>query len=168
MIGSNDSCLNASKNNQHVPLDEYKSNLKSIISFLESLNLDRKKIILITPPCYYHEKFTDYCKKVKKPLPFKSNQETFKYSQACLEVANQEKVDCYNFFQLTTNHEKSSDNFSDGLHLSKSGAQLLYESILPLIEQKVIQFHGSLKMNFPHYSQLDSKNQKKSLEFEND
>lgn len=163
MIGSNDSCLEDPFNNQHVPLDEYKSNLRSIILFLENATLDRKKIILITPPCYYHEKYKNYCKLMGKQFPHKANSETKKYAQACLEVANQEQVDCIDFFKSSTNHCKGSDLFSDGLHLSRDGAQLLYELVCPLVEQKVVQFHGPLVMNYPHYSEIDAQNPVASL-----
>lgn len=49
LFGSNDACIPESPTNQHVPLQTYKKNLKTIITH-PLISAHRPKIILVTPP----------------------------------------------------------------------------------------------------------------------
>ncbi|KAJ7414444.1 isoamyl acetate-hydrolyzing esterase 1 [Willisornis vidua] len=49
-FGANDSALKELNPKQHVPLEEYASNLKSMIQYLKSVDITEDRIILITPP----------------------------------------------------------------------------------------------------------------------
>uniref|UniRef100_A0A663F3L1 Isoamyl acetate-hydrolyzing esterase 1 homolog n=1 Tax=Aquila chrysaetos chrysaetos TaxID=223781 RepID=A0A663F3L1_AQUCH len=49
-FGANDSALKDLNPKQHVPLEEYSANLKSMIQYLKSVDITEDRIILITPP----------------------------------------------------------------------------------------------------------------------
>ncbi|NXS51092.1 IAH1 esterase, partial [Balaeniceps rex] len=49
-FGANDSALKDLNPKQHVPLEEYAANLKSMIEYLKSVDITEDRIILITPP----------------------------------------------------------------------------------------------------------------------
>ncbi|XP_054676169.1 isoamyl acetate-hydrolyzing esterase 1 homolog isoform X4 [Grus americana] len=49
-FGANDSALKDLNPKQHVPLEEYAANLKSMIQYLKSVDITEDRIILITPP----------------------------------------------------------------------------------------------------------------------
>ncbi|KAG9237010.1 SGNH hydrolase-type esterase domain-containing protein [Amylocarpus encephaloides] len=49
LLGSNDSCLPSSPTNQYVPLEEYRANLKTIITH-SSIKVHDPLILIVTPP----------------------------------------------------------------------------------------------------------------------
>ncbi|KAG8538945.1 hypothetical protein GDO81_003288 [Engystomops pustulosus] len=49
-FGANDSSLKDLNPQQHVPLEEYADNLRSMVQYLKSVNIQQEKIVLITPP----------------------------------------------------------------------------------------------------------------------
>ncbi|NXF86438.1 IAH1 esterase, partial [Eubucco bourcierii] len=49
-FGANDSALEELNPKQHVPLEEYAANLKSMVHYLSSVGITEDRVILITPP----------------------------------------------------------------------------------------------------------------------
>ncbi|XP_060191263.1 GDSL esterase/lipase At5g45920 isoform X2 [Lycium barbarum] len=87
-FGANDACLvNRCSAFQHVPIDEYKQNLHSIVSFLKG-RWPTTQIILISPPPIDEPArllypFTEN----KLRLPERTNEAAGNYAKACLAVA---------------------------------------------------------------------------------
>lgn len=46
---------------QHVPLDEYTDNLKSMIQYLKSVDITEDKVILVTPPPLHEAAWEKEC-----------------------------------------------------------------------------------------------------------
>ncbi|XP_006820839.1 isoamyl acetate-hydrolyzing esterase 1 homolog [Saccoglossus kowalevskii] len=60
-LGSNDAILEECSPKQHVPVLEYKANLKEMAQYLLTVSILREKIILITPPPLDEEKWEKEC-----------------------------------------------------------------------------------------------------------
>lgn len=114
-LGANDAA------NHVVPVTEFKSNLKEMVSRLNILGIQTDRLIFITPPPVYNhpERIPeDYVSPVK-------------------EVATEVGatfIDIYHRFAKDSRQEKL---FSDGLHFSLDGAKLFYSLIKDVVEEKV-------------------------------
>ncbi|BAT06879.1 Os09g0121900 [Oryza sativa Japonica Group] len=75
---------------QHVPLDEYQSNLRAICAYFKE-QWPSTKIILITPPPIYEPvRIRDmYGEDDPSKLPERTNEAAGTYAQACLTVAKE-------------------------------------------------------------------------------
>ncbi|NWI66384.1 IAH1 esterase, partial [Todus mexicanus] len=60
-FGANDSALKDLNPKQHVPVEEYATNLKSMIQYLKSVDITGDKIILITPPPLHESAWERAC-----------------------------------------------------------------------------------------------------------
>jgi isoamyl acetate esterase len=135
-LGANDASLPPSI--QHVPIDQYKHNLCTILNKIEN---KCKNIILITPPPLDEQSWPD-----------RKNKTTFEYRNAVIELSQQRTIpvlDTWRLFQVLDSTCSSSlglykepsqpilDNLlSDGLHLSSKGNELIYNSLLQLISSQ--------------------------------
>lgn len=167
LLGSNDSVPETSTTGQHVPVNEYKTNLQAMISYLESINIANNKIILMTPPCFDLDAWNRWClanNRGKIPEDWKSEIE--KYVIGCKTVAKQNNISLVDLFPLFLDHKEKENLFCDGLHLSQKGAQLLYDNLLPVVEEKVSTFiKKPIEQAFlyPYWMNVDSKNPEKSF-----
>ena len=84
-FGANDACLPGSATGQHVPLDQYKKNLKDILHH-SSVVAQNPRLILLTPPPVneYQLEEADLVKGNKDPL--RSAEHTKEYADACRQV----------------------------------------------------------------------------------
>ncbi|KAM3171724.1 hypothetical protein ACTXT7_016033 [Hymenolepis weldensis] len=140
-LGAND----ASFGSQKVDLPEYKSNLCQMISYLQSLNFEKSKMFIITPPP------VDETKKEPDSIALgRTFERTFenaqKYADACLEVAKQEGVTCVNIFAAMAAQINWRDYLIDGLHFSRQGGMFCAEILGTILENILPQ-----KMNFPDW-----------------
>lgn len=167
LLGSNDAVDPESPTNQHVPLDEYKSNLKSMIEFLESKGISRDRLILMTPPNYFHETFLACCRAENRPkLPINSNDNMKRYAEACKAVAVEQGVTLLDLFPLFSSQPNSEQLFSDGLHMSFAGGKLLFDHLHPLVIEKLEKFTGKSfeeQFKFPYWADIDHDNLEKCL-----
>ncbi|XP_037669402.1 isoamyl acetate-hydrolyzing esterase 1 homolog isoform X2 [Choloepus didactylus] len=146
-FGANDSALKDENPKQHIPLDEYVANLKSMVQYLKSVDIPEDRVILITPPplcetAWERECIIQGCKLNRLNLV------VGEYASACLQVAR----DCgTEVLDLWTLMQKDSQDFSsylsDGLHLSPKGNEFLFSYLWPLIEKKV----SSLPLLLPYW-----------------
>ncbi|NXU61508.1 IAH1 esterase, partial [Horornis vulcanius] len=60
-FGANDSALKELNPKQHVPLEEYAANLKSMVQYLKSVDVTADRIILITPPPLHEPAWEKAC-----------------------------------------------------------------------------------------------------------
>lgn len=158
-LGANDSTEPDLNPRQHVPLEEYKENLKDIINFAMSQGISREKIILISPPAFHADAWAVICKQRGKILS-KNNENTGVYAQACCQVADEmgtKKVDLYSVMMKTEDFTVFLD---DGLHLSEKGSQLLFDQLQPILEKLTAHLPAAW---FPFHDQVDLEHLEKSL-----
>ncbi|XP_045804871.1 GDSL esterase/lipase At5g45920-like [Trifolium pratense] len=155
-FGANDASLpNRCSAFQHVPLDEYKENIRSTVSFFKKRWLTTK-VILITPPPI------DEDARVRYPfgnnpegLPERTNEAAGEYAKACIAVATEchiPFIDLWTKMQQTPDWKK--DYLSDGLHLTKEGNQLVFEEVIKKLRDEGLSLE-SIPIDLPHVSDID-------------
>ena len=84
-FGANDACLPGSSTGQHVPLTEYRRNLKAILAH-QSVGAQKPRLILLTPPPVneYQLEAADLVE--GRTDPIRSAEHTKQYADACREV----------------------------------------------------------------------------------
>lgn len=154
-LGANDSV--EPNQGQHVPIDEYKSNLSDILSTLGDIGVPQTNLVLVPPPpCVEADwmKFIEERDGVKMKEPGKTLALTEKYHQACIEVANKS-----GHRYLPGVWEALSGDpamFCDGLHFSSKGS----ETLAKLIIEYLTKSSPETPFVLPYWRQLfDSENQ---------
>ncbi|KAG9462599.1 isoamyl acetate-hydrolyzing esterase 1 homolog [Eleutherodactylus coqui] len=158
-FGANDSSIKEENPQQHVPLEEYAENLRSMIHYLKSVNIQQDKIIVITPPPIYEPHWEDHCFTKGYKLN-RLNSVTGAYAKACVQIGMESGADVVDLWTLM--QESNSDYavyLSDGLHLSDEGNQFLESNLWLLLEKKL----GSLPFIFPYWNDVDNNNPESSL-----
>ncbi|XP_051200097.1 GDSL esterase/lipase At5g45920-like [Lolium perenne] len=133
LFGANDASLpDRASAFQHVPLPEYRDNLRAICAMLRA-RWPSAAVILITPPPVNERG------RVRYPyggdmsgLPERTNEVTGRYARACMEVARQaglRVIDIWSRMQKFPGWETSFLR-DDGLHLTPLGNRLLFEEVV--------------------------------------
>lgn len=138
-FGSNDAaCPLRSGKGQHVPLQEYKANLRQICAHIKGLS-DMSRVVLITPPPVFEEARRAHARRKwginAGNYPDRTNERAQEYAEACVDVAKEMDVgvvDLWNAIQRTKEWE--TECLSDGLHLSPIGNQILLEELLKVLK----------------------------------
>jgi lysophospholipase L1-like esterase len=154
LLGSNDSCLPESPTRQHIPLPEYRKNIKSIINHASIQAHSPEKILLVTPPPvneFHLQEASDGGQTLTRHQIF-----TATYAQAVREIAEESKdqnlvlVDLWSAIMQKASSSKpgqgeqsdlpgstaAGDNehlrelLSDGLHLTGAGYKLFLDEVL--------------------------------------
>ena len=159
---------------QHVPLDEYKENLKQLCILVNA-----PRVILITPPPYSAVK---YMETMGFPRSTRTDERTMQYAQAVVDVAkffeeykNKNKTDsdtvvhnldfsvaCANVNK--TFREKLPDNawvdaMSDGLHLGPVANKIVAETLVEVIAESFTEISSTnLIMLLPSHRVFDPTN----------
>lgn len=159
-LGANDCCLPTS--DQYVPIDEFQRNLESMVDIFESRGIDREKIVFITPPIYFHCHFEAASIKDGEPKPLRSEERQKIYAEAMIESGQKlcvSVVDAYSAFDADGRGAKL---FSDGLHFSTAGSDLLYNLVVQDIEKRVLAFRGESieteTINYARWRDIDPNN----------
>ncbi|KAL1327236.1 hypothetical protein HN51_037306 [Arachis hypogaea] len=131
-FGANDATLpDRCSGFQHVPLNEYKHNLHSIVSFFKKL-WPKAIVLLITPPpidevARLQYPYTDN----PQGLPERTNEAAGEYAKACTAVAAEcgvPVIDLWTKMQQCPDWKK--EYLSDGLHLTKKGNQVVFDEVV--------------------------------------
>jgi lysophospholipase L1-like esterase len=178
-FGAND-CVSAGLSGdwsrQHVPVDEYESNLRRIVAHVQSLeNRDRStpRVVVIAPPPVDEEawlrrtveKWAGVNGVRAEDIPCNRRLETVKeYAAAARRVA----VACnVPFVDLCSDMLASATDWKsylyDGLHLNASGAAFLAAKLQHVIDS---EFSGSLtafKPQLPAHTELTAENWEEKL-----
>ena len=87
-FGANDACLPASSTGQHVPLDQYKANLRAIVGH-KLVKEQQPRLILVTPAPVneYQLEESDLSKGILEVR--RTAEHTKKYADACREVGTE-------------------------------------------------------------------------------
>ncbi|XP_057598768.1 isoamyl acetate-hydrolyzing esterase 1 homolog isoform X3 [Hippopotamus amphibius kiboko] len=135
---------------QHIPLEEYVANLRSMVGYLRSVGVPEGRLVLITPPPLCEAAWEQECLRQGCKLN-RLNLVVGEYARACLQVAQDCGIDALDLWTLM---QKDSQDFSsylsDGLHLSPKGNEFLFSHLWPLIEKKV----SSLPLLLPYWRDI--------------
>ncbi|CAJ1453196.1 unnamed protein product [Effrenium voratum] len=133
LLGANDAVLEGEKS-QYVPLEEYKSNLRDIVSIIRE-RCPLAKILIICPPpvCewqrleFQKERFGDQA----TGKPERTNENTGRYAAAALEVAAQLSLPSVNLWKLMQEVPFDWSEFlCDGLHFTEKGNTFVGKAVL--------------------------------------
>ena len=87
-FGANDACLPGSSTGQHVPLDEYKQNIRDIVQH-PSITAQNPRLILITPPPVDEYKLEESGLVKRSTDPQRTAEHTKKYADACRQTGEE-------------------------------------------------------------------------------
>uniref|UniRef100_A0A8B9GA45 Isoamyl acetate-hydrolyzing esterase 1 homolog n=1 Tax=Amazona collaria TaxID=241587 RepID=A0A8B9GA45_9PSIT len=149
-FGANDSALKDLNPKQHVPLEEYAANLKSMIQYLKSVDITEDRIILVTPPPLQESAWEKECFAKGDKLN-RHNATTGEYAQACVQVARDCGTDVVDLWTLMQNNEDFSSYLCDGLHLSPKGNSFLAAQLWSRLEKKL----SALPFLLPYWRDVD-------------
>ncbi|KAF4393067.1 hypothetical protein F8388_012576 [Cannabis sativa] len=164
-FGANDACLpDRSSAFQHVPLDEYKRNLHSIVLFLKK-RWPTTRIILITPPPIDEEG------RLRHPYvenltnePERTNEAAGAYAKACVSVAGEcgiSVIDLWTKIHHFPHWKKSC--LRDGLHLTPSGNRIVFDEVVRKLMEEGLSL-DTLRIDLPLISEIDPNDPLKSFE----
>ncbi|KAK9113721.1 hypothetical protein Syun_020518 [Stephania yunnanensis] len=166
-FGANDAALMGRVHEyMHVPIDEYKNNLRKIALHLKEIS-PSMLVVLITPTPIYEEarlEFlrTYYGENVAK-LPERSNESAGAYAKQCLDVAKElclPSIDLWSKMQEMIGWQKKF--LIDGLHLTAEGSALVYEEVVRVLGEGGL-VASEMPFDFPQYSEIDWKNPEKAF-----
>uniref|UniRef100_A0A0D9WM44 Uncharacterized protein n=1 Tax=Leersia perrieri TaxID=77586 RepID=A0A0D9WM44_9ORYZ len=164
-FGANDASLpDRASRHQHVPLHEYKSNLRAICDTLTA-TWPRVVVILITPPPVHDAarvryQYGDGC----SGLPERTNEAAGEYARACVDVAAERglrAIDIWSKMQRFPGWESSF--LRDGLHLTPCGNRLVFEEVVFALKDASLGL-DALPADLPLFCEMDPNNPVKSFD----
>ncbi|MQM11538.1 hypothetical protein Taro_044446 [Colocasia esculenta] len=155
-FGANDAALmGRNSKRQHVPLEEYKDNLRKIVQHLKACSCTML-VVLITPPPIDEDGRMEYARSVygekAMELPERTNEMAGAYAKQCADLANELQIPCINLWsqmQETSGWEKKF--LSDGLHLTQEGNAIVYEEVVRVFHEAGLNA-ANMPYDFPHHS----------------
>ncbi|KAL3691288.1 hypothetical protein R1sor_004939 [Riccia sorocarpa] len=169
-FGANDAGFpDRGKEAQHVPLPEYKDNLRKIVAHLKKANV--KHIVLISPPPVDEEALLVHGRALfgeeAGELPVREHQRTGLYAEAAESVARETGVlslNLWSILQKTTDWQKF---LNDGLHLSHEGNQEVFRNLVDILDDPSLKPSlqwQSFPWDYPEFDEIDYQNPAKSLQ----
>ncbi|KAJ1439071.1 SGNH hydrolase superfamily [Sesbania bispinosa] len=161
-FGANDAALSGrTSERQHVPIEEYKGNLRKIVLHLQECS-PTMLIVLITPPPVCEEGRQAYAISLygenASKLPERTNEATGQYAKACVEIAKEMGVRHINMWSKMQETDGWRKKFlSDGLHLTPEGNAVVYQEVIKLFNEAGLSA-DNMPYDFPHHSKIDFKN----------
>lgn len=167
-FGANDAALlGRTSERQHVPVEEYKENLRRIARHLKECS-PTMLVVLITPPPIDEEgRFTYarslYGEKAMK-LPERTNEMAGVYAKQCIEVAEELGLPSINLWSKMQETEGWQKKFlSDGLHLTPEGNAIVHQEVVRVFREEWLSAE-EMPFDFPHHSQIDGNNPEKAFQ----
>jgi len=160
-IGANDSTDAKLNPRQHVPIPLYKEKVKAILALFPA----SVPKILITPPPVQPERFAQLINAAK---PDRDINVTKLYAEAIVEVGQEIGVPVVDLFQEFEKIPQAEWDklFSDGLHLTPAGYELLYAALIALIKTKYPKLDPeTMSMVFPGWEVIDLDDIEGSLKY---
>lgn len=139
-FGANDASLPGDReHNQHVPVDEYEKNLRTIVTGIgKLLKHPTTPIILITPPPLDEQAWDKFCRDEFGDRSPRSNESSKLYGERVKLVAKETGCCLVDSFSLLGGNDGASSygqSLEDGLHLSARGNQLLFNGLMEVISR---------------------------------
>uniref|UniRef100_A0A0E0DX74 Uncharacterized protein n=1 Tax=Oryza meridionalis TaxID=40149 RepID=A0A0E0DX74_9ORYZ len=164
-FGANDASLPGRASAlQHVPLPEYRDNLRAICALLAAA-WPSVVVILITPPPVHDAARVRYqyggdC----AGLPERTNESAGAYARACVEVAAEcglRVIDIWSKMQRFPGWESSF--LRDGLHLTPRGNRVVFEEVVFALKDASLGLEA-LPADLPLFCDMDPNNPVKSFD----
>uniref|UniRef100_A0A453QFL6 SGNH hydrolase-type esterase domain-containing protein n=1 Tax=Aegilops tauschii subsp. strangulata TaxID=200361 RepID=A0A453QFL6_AEGTS len=158
-FGANDAALpGRTSQRQHVPVEEYRQNLKTIVNHLKDCSKSMV-ILLITPPPIDEDGRERYARSQygedARRLPERTNEMAGVYAGQCIELAKEMDVQCVDLWskmQATEGWQKLY--LSDGLHLTPEGNALVHKEVVQTLRGAGLKAED-MPHDFPHHSKID-------------
>ncbi|KAM5588037.1 GDSL esterase/lipase [Rosa sericea] len=149
---------------KHVPVDEYKQNLRSIVSFLKK-QWPATHIILITPPPIDEDGRLQF-PYIENPSnqPERTNEAAGAFAEACVAVARESGlpvIDLWTKMQQFPDWQKA--HLRDGLHLTLRGNRLVFEEVVAKLRDEGLSLE-SLPVDLPLIADIDPKDPLKAFQ----
>ncbi|XP_024022436.1 GDSL esterase/lipase At5g62930 isoform X1 [Morus notabilis] len=170
-FGANDAAvLGRTSERQHVPIEEYKENLRKIVLYLKKCS-PTVLVVLITPPPVDEEGRNEYARSLygedARKLPERTNEVTGVYAKQCVELAKEmglRSIDLWSKMQEREGWQKTF--LSDGLHLTPEGNAVVHKEVVRVLSEAWFSA-AEMPYDFPHHSQIDWKNPEKAFQERN-
>lgn len=137
-FGANDASLLKENPRQHVSLEDYRQNLKTLIQNVND-TYDTPRILLMNPPPLDHNQRLLYQKQRYGDLATgrleRTTENTALYADACLKVGEELNIPCLDLFHNMVEVSNYNEFLKDGLHFSEKGQVFVVEQILNAIQQ---------------------------------
>ncbi|KAF1961869.1 SGNH hydrolase [Byssothecium circinans] len=149
-FGANDASLPEAENHQHVPLDEYKTNLKTIITDPLVQAHEPKVVLVAPPPINEHLQWaTDQTRSLKSVS--RKAATTKKYAEAAVELGKELDIPVINLWQEfmakagwkvgedipgsleLPQNDALVELMHDGLHFNPAGYDVLFRGLMKVI-----------------------------------
>ncbi|KAL6997146.1 hypothetical protein U1Q18_007270 [Sarracenia purpurea var. burkii] len=167
-FGANDAALvGRTSERQHVPIEEYKENLRRIVRHLKECS-STVLVVLITPPPIDEEGRIEYARSLygekAMEVPERTNEVTGGYAKQCVELAKELGLPSINLWSKMQETEDWRKKFlSDGLHLTPEGNAVVHEEVVRVFNEAGLSA-AEMPYDFPHHSEIDGKNPRKAFQ----
>ncbi|XP_062211441.1 GDSL esterase/lipase At5g62930 isoform X2 [Phragmites australis] len=167
-FGANDAALlGRTGERQHVPVSEYKENLKKIVKHLKDCS-DSMVIVLITPPPIDEEGRERFARSLygenARKLPERTNEMAGVYAGQCIELAKEMHIPCINIWSKMQETEGWQKLYlSDGLHLTPEGNEVVHKEVVKTLRHAGLKAED-MPYDFPHHSQIDGSCPEKAFQ----
>ncbi|KAL3522422.1 hypothetical protein ACH5RR_015256 [Cinchona calisaya] len=155
-FGANDACLPDRYGAfQHVPVDEYKQNLHSIVCFLKRRWPTTHVVLITPPPIDEAARLLNPYAENKLGLPERTNEAAGAYAKACLSVASEceaPAVDLWTKMQQFPGWQTAF--LSDGLHLTQGGNRIVFEEVIGKLKEDGLSLE-TLPVDLPLFTDID-------------
>ena len=129
--------LSASR--QHVPLQEYESNLAAIVRVIRQMGDGSAKVLIITPPPVDHEAWHAHCVRSYGSDPDADPNRHFdvtaEYAKAAVSVGKATSTPVADVHSAIMAHRDWKAMFDDGLHPNPRGNAVIFEQVKKAIAE---------------------------------
>ncbi|KAI3967893.1 hypothetical protein MKX01_027076 [Papaver californicum] len=165
-FGANDAALlGRLKERQHVPVEEYKENLKKIVHHLKELSPTILKV-LITPPPIHEEGRRAFFRASGEilELPERTNEMAGIYAKNCLEVAREMGLPSIDLWSKMQEVDGWQTKFlSDGLHLTPEGNAVVHKEVVRVFCEAGF-CPTEMPSDFPPHLEINENNPEEAFE----
>ncbi|GMJ14709.1 Guard-cell-enriched GDSL Lipase 28 [Hibiscus trionum] len=155
-FGANDACLpDGYAAFQHVPVDEYKRNLHSIVSSLKNRWPKTLVILIAPPPIDEDERLRHPYAENPSGLPERTNEAAGVFAKACVEAAGECGIPVVDLWTRMQQYPEWRKAFlSDGLHLTPEGNKVVFKEVMKKLNEGGISL-GKLEVDLPVLADID-------------
>ncbi|KAL3642357.1 hypothetical protein CASFOL_013172 [Castilleja foliolosa] len=164
-FGANDAgLLSGTGKKQHVPIEEYKDNLRKMVQHIKNLS-PNTLVVLITPPPVDKQGRREFARSLygdkASKLDDRTNEVTGEYANVCVNLAQEIGVPSINLWSKMQEIDGWQRKFlSDGLHLTPEGNAVVFQEVVKIFDK--VGF-SDLPYDFPRHSEIDGENPEKAF-----
>ncbi|GBG86000.1 hypothetical protein CBR_g40813 [Chara braunii] len=163
-FGANDAVVeNGAAAKHHVPLEEYRQNLSTIVQHLQKVSKSTF-VVLIAPPPVDSVAHLNHCRReLGTDLDDcgRSNESVGLYAEACVQVGREMGVPVIDLWKMM--QEGGGDwkrYLCDGLHFSEEGNAFVFDALMRVVEEHGRSGEESLvaeemPMDYPSFEDID-------------